>query len=193
MEYPADPTKILQAQLSSLRFDEKLRLAILRSFGVGFSLGHHSFFPKRFMKISVQIFEFAKSLPVIPRSLIIGATSCLLPCGWLYTFGFLAISTANPITGGLVLFAFWLGTVPAMFFFVVGMDRVFDRFKKRIPLAMASLVVGLGCYMMYFRAPVQLEEMSFAKQPAEIEYVDQANEIELPCCEPLHRFEGDQK
>ncbi len=45
---------------------------------------------------------------------LIGASSALLPCGWLHTFVIAAITTAKPSEGALTLLLFWLGTLPAL-------------------------------------------------------------------------------
>ena len=44
----------------------------------------------------------------------IGLVTTLLPCGWLYTFVALALAAANPLNACLIMFAFWLGTLPVM-------------------------------------------------------------------------------
>ncbi|OHB74110.1 MAG: hypothetical protein A2W17_03375 [Planctomycetes bacterium RBG_16_41_13] len=45
---------------------------------------------------------------------LIGVLSPLLPCGWLYGFILIAVATHNPLWGGILLFSFWLGTIPAL-------------------------------------------------------------------------------
>lgn len=44
----------------------------------------------------------------------IGLFTGLFPCGWLYTFLLAAATTKNPISGGLVMFLFCLGNIPAL-------------------------------------------------------------------------------
>lgn len=48
------------------------------------------------------------------RAPLVGLTSVLLPCGWLYTFVLAAATTGSLPLGTLVLFFFWLGTLPAL-------------------------------------------------------------------------------
>ena len=43
-----------------------------------------------------------------------GFLTAFLPCGWLHSFILGAIATQNALSGGLFLFAFWLGTLPAL-------------------------------------------------------------------------------
>lgn len=44
----------------------------------------------------------------------VGFFSGFLPCGWLYTFILAAITTQNFLIGGVMLFFFWMGTVPIL-------------------------------------------------------------------------------
>ncbi len=44
----------------------------------------------------------------------LGALVGLLPCGLTYTIAIAAASTLSPLRGALVLFVFWLGTVPGL-------------------------------------------------------------------------------
>ena len=55
-------------------------------------------------------------LPVTsaPRALGLGLLWGWLPCGLVYSVLLLAATTANAVTGGLVMLAFGLGTMPAM-------------------------------------------------------------------------------
>lgn len=45
---------------------------------------------------------------------LMGLCSTLLPCGFLYSFVFAAGSTGHPATAALLMFGFWLGTVPML-------------------------------------------------------------------------------
>lgn len=44
----------------------------------------------------------------------VGLASALLPCGWLYTFVLAAVASGGTLQGISILFAFWLGTLPAL-------------------------------------------------------------------------------
>jgi sulfite exporter TauE/SafE len=87
------------------------------------------------------------------RSYMIGTLTGLLPCGWLWAFVIAAAGTGSPITGGLTMFAFWLGTVPAM----VGLLRVtgplLARVRARMPAitAVALIAIGLGTLALRWR------------------------------------------
>ena len=53
--------------------------------------------------------------PVLSSGLT-GFMSVFLPCGHLYTFAIGATATGSALGGGAMMFAFWLGTLPALGF-----------------------------------------------------------------------------
>jgi uncharacterized protein len=87
------------------------------------------------------------------RSFLIGTLTGLLPCGWLWAFVIAAAGTGSPLFGAATMFAFWLGTVPAM----VGLLRVtgplLARVRARMPAitAIALIVIGLGTLALRWR------------------------------------------
>lgn len=58
----------------------------------------------------------------------IGILSALLPCGVLYPAYAASFATGSAITGGLVMFTFYLGTVPAL----TGLSLVMGKIRKHI-------------------------------------------------------------
>ncbi len=87
------------------------------------------------------------------RAFAIGTLPGLLPCGWLWAFVIAAAGTGSVLAGALTMFAFWLGTVPAM----VGLLRVtgplLARVRARMPAvtAVALIAVGLGTLALRWR------------------------------------------
>lgn len=67
---------------------------------------HFSFLPKFVLS---WIFKRAGK-----RSGLVGLLTAFLPCGWLHTFLLAAMTTQSLIQGAGLLFAFWLGTLPAL-------------------------------------------------------------------------------
>ena len=55
-------------------------------------------------------------LPPVVASAVTGLMSVFLPCGHLYTFALAAAATGSVWRGGALMFAFWLGTLPALGF-----------------------------------------------------------------------------
>lgn len=82
----------------------------------------------------------------VKRSYWIGTLTGLLPCGWLWAFVIAAAGTASVAAGALTMFAFWLGTVPAMTGMLAFSGPLIARIRARMPTvtAIALVVVGLG-------------------------------------------------
>lgn len=137
-------------------------------------------------------------LPVAIRPLAIGVISTLLPCGWLYLFVLVAASTSTPTDASIVMGAFWLGTLPALSIFVMGMLGSFGLspfFRKGSPIFIATLLLISGAYTASGRALVKLTpdqfsaESSKAKQETSTEpatLLKILSKSPLPCCEHTH-------
>jgi sulfite exporter TauE/SafE len=82
--------------------------------------------------------------PPVVRAALTGFVTPLVPCGWLYTFVLTAGGTGRPLAGGLVMAAFWIGTVPMMLGVGFGRQRTIGPLARRLPLAGATLVFVLG-------------------------------------------------
>jgi uncharacterized protein len=89
---------------------------------------HFSWFPRRWMSA-----VYGKG-----GSFGTGLLTAALPCGWLQTFVLAAVATQAPLRGGVLLFCFWLGTLPAL----VSMPFI-SRIAFRPALARAPRLVGM--------------------------------------------------
>ena len=78
------------------------------------------------------------------RAALLGGSSALLPCGFLYAFALAGAATGSPWGGALVLGALWLGNLPALLGFGWLMSGVLSRLKRSIPLLSAASVFALG-------------------------------------------------
>lgn len=87
------------------------------------------------------------------RAWLIGTLTGLLPCGWLWAFVIAAAGTGSPVGGGLVMLAFWLGTVPAMVGVLRFAGPVIARVRARMPAvtAAALILIGLGTLALRWR------------------------------------------
>jgi uncharacterized protein len=74
------------------------------------------------------------------RAWLVGVLTGLLPCGWLWAFVVSAAGTGSALLGALLMFAFWLGTVPAM----TGVLVLGGWIKRRMPLVTAGVLIVLG-------------------------------------------------
>jgi sulfite exporter TauE/SafE len=82
--------------------------------------------------------------PPAARAAAIGALSGLLPCGWLYAYVTVAAGTGSPLTGMLVMLAFWLGTVPMLAGVGVAARGLMAPLGRRLPMATAVLMMLFG-------------------------------------------------
>ncbi|CAN5423659.1 sulfite exporter TauE/SafE family protein [soil metagenome] len=78
------------------------------------------------------------------RMLLLGLITGLLPCGWLWAFAIAAAGTGSPLVGALVMFAFWLGTAPAMIGIVGLAGPLVARLRARLPLVTSLALIALG-------------------------------------------------
>jgi sulfite exporter TauE/SafE len=90
--------------------------------------------------------ERVRDRPPIIRAAVTGLVTTLLPCGWLYAFTVTAAGTGTPLRSMLVMFVFWLGTLPMMVAVGLSARRFFGPWRQRLPLVSASLLVMLGLF-----------------------------------------------
>jgi len=118
-------------------------LTLLRYRGV--SLPHVGL-PAFLQRLVVLGQRAAVELRPLPRSLAIGLLTALLPCGWLYAFAIIAAGAGSAGWGAAVMVAFWAGTVPVLVSLGVGVQALTGALGRRLPLATALILVGLGLY-----------------------------------------------
>lgn len=76
-------------------------------------------------------------------ALLMGVLTGFLPCGWLYSFIVLAISSGGPAHGALMLLVFGLGTLPLLVTFGTSF-RVLIQKLGMAPLRVTSFLLILG-------------------------------------------------
>jgi sulfite exporter TauE/SafE len=84
----------------------------------------HGLFPKLAQNFGHYLGRFPEDIQLALKSFFAGAASGFLPCGWLYSFVILAITTQSAILGATLLLAFWLGTLPALVGLSYGAGRL---------------------------------------------------------------------
>jgi uncharacterized protein len=102
----------------------------------------------------VALARRARQQPPIARAALLGLSSALLPCGWLYAFAVLAAGTGSAPRGALLLAAFWSGTLPALLGLGLGLQRLTQRWRAQLPRLSAVLLLALGVYTVVQRWPV---------------------------------------
>lgn len=108
--------------------------------------------PSRWSRMVSRVLGWSRRLPARRRALFVGLGTGLLPCGWLYGFAALAGGTASPWQGALVMAAFWLGTVPAMFGAGLGFESAARWLGPKLPMLMPALVLALGLVSLTHRS-----------------------------------------
>lgn len=102
----------------------------------------------------VALVRRARQQPPLARAALLGLSSALLPCGWLYAFAVLAAGTGSAGRGALLLAAFWSGTLPALLGLGLGVQRLTQRWRAQVPRLSALLMLALGAYTVFQRWPV---------------------------------------
>lgn len=98
----------------------------------------------RLPPVATRLLVAAARRPPFARALLLGGASALLPCGFLYAFALAAAATGNPLDGGLVMAALWLGNLPALLGFGLVFAGAISRLRRHIPLLSAATVFALG-------------------------------------------------
>lgn len=125
----------------------------------------------------------ALQLPPRSRALAIGALSGLLPCGWLWAFVLTAGGTGEPLLGGLVMAAFWLGTVPALTAIVFGARFGLARLAGRLPRAVPVLVLLMSFLFLSERLTVDAGMVAASTEAASVSAFDgQVTAAPAACC-----------
>jgi len=104
----------------------------------------------------VALARSARQRPPLVRAALLGLSSALLPCGWLYAFVVLAAGAGSPARGALLLAAFWSGTLPALLGLGLGVQRLTQRWRAQLPRLSALLLLSLGAYNLATRWPAAL-------------------------------------
>ncbi len=124
---------------------------------------------QRLQGFFVALAERAQRRPPIWRATALGLSSALLPCGWLYAFVLLAAATGSWIAGAGLLAAFWSGTVPALLGLGVGLRRLSEPLRARLPRLSAALVLLVCAFNVMSRWPAASAGEPGSRGPAAAE------------------------
>ncbi|MDD5202475.1 MAG: sulfite exporter TauE/SafE family protein [Sulfurimonas sp.] len=81
---------------------------------------------------------------------VLGMLNGLLPCGFVYFFAITAASTADPLSGALVMIIFGLSTIPAMFGLGFLTSLASAMSFRNMMMSLSSIAVILyGVYTIY--------------------------------------------
>ena len=109
----------------------------------------------RLGKLSLRLMTRIRARRPATRGLLVGLSSTLLPCGWLYAFAVAAAGTGSTLSGMWVMLAFWSGTVPLLVGLGVGVHSLTHRLRRHVPIlsAIALLAVGVAGVFGRLNAP----------------------------------------
>ena len=85
-------------------------------------------------------------LNIYLRSLLLGIINGFAPCGWLYVFVLASITLKNSYHGALLMFFFWLGTVPSLTFLSYLSNRVFNFLPRNITRIAGLILLFIGLF-----------------------------------------------
>ncbi|MEM8873562.1 MAG: sulfite exporter TauE/SafE family protein [Planctomycetota bacterium] len=126
----------------------------------------------------------ALRLPPLRRASLIGLSTPLLPCGWLYAFVVTAAGTGSVLGAMVVMAAFWAGTLPALVGLGVGLQTLLGATGKRLPTVTALLLIAVGIWTLVGRSGLDAQAIAAGVTPTEATseiVVPDADDVPL-CC-----------
>lgn len=85
-------------------------------------------------------------LNVYIRSVLLGIINGFAPCGWLYIFVLASITLKNSYHGALLMFFFWLGTVPSLTFLSYISKMMLDFLPGNITRVAGLILLFVGLF-----------------------------------------------
>ncbi|HEX5101529.1 MAG TPA: sulfite exporter TauE/SafE family protein [Polyangiaceae bacterium] len=134
--------------------------------------------PRREKSLLGRALGWLGRFPPVPRALLLGLSTTLVPCGWLYAFVATAAGTGDVASALGVMFVFWLGTLPALVAAGVGLRGLFARLGARARTVSAVLIAVSGVVLLGVRVEAP-------KQPVRSASAASTGATLAPC--PFHR------
>ncbi len=103
-----------------------------------------SFLPERLVQL--------KRKDAVTKAAVLGLTTPLLPCGTLYAFVTLSAGAGGPLEGALVMFVFFLGTLPGLLGLGALSAHIGRFLGARLPRVMGAVLVMVGLFGIYERS-----------------------------------------
>ncbi|QDV74145.1 sulfite exporter TauE/SafE family protein [Botrimarina mediterranea] len=135
-------------------------IARLRKWKIGLAKFGHWRPPAAWVRLVQRGQRFAARQAALPRAMVIGLLTTLLPCGWLYAFVVTAAGSGGPIQGALVMATFWVGTLPVLLSLGVGVRQLAGVLGERLPIATAAALVAVGCVTLSGRMTLSAENLA---------------------------------
>lgn len=122
--------------------------------------------PEKWQRLAGTALVTLREQRVAIRAFATGLLTTFLPCGWLYVFVATAGGTGSIVGGMIVMFAFWLGTVPALTFVAFGARGVLAPIARHLPAVSAAVVLAIGLLTLAGRVSHTVPHVSVAQTPA---------------------------
>ncbi len=119
--------------------------------------------PEWISRIVAGIHRRALRLAPPQRAAAIGLASVLLPCGWLWAFAAVAAGTGVWWQGGIVMVAFWIGTVPVLAALGAGIASIGGARRRWITAVAGAAMVAVGVHTAFVRAPLAERALTAAR------------------------------
>jgi uncharacterized protein len=118
------------------------------------------------------------------RALALGIITTLMPCGWLYAFTITAAGTAHPVWGAITMLVFWMGSIPLLTAFAVGIQKLPGRLRTATPYLTAIILIATGYMTMMRRANAHFDSVPSSQIQATdpIVQVQALTSHEPACC-----------
>lgn len=91
--------------------------------------------------------KYSGSKVVFPA--LLGLTTTLLPCGWLYGFLLIASTSASAPAAAVTMSLFWLGSIPALSLSTVICRALGQMANRYMPLITGILLIAAGFFSLY--------------------------------------------
>jgi sulfite exporter TauE/SafE len=92
-----------------------------------------------------------RTQPAVVRALVLGLSTTLVPCGWLYAFVAFAAATGSALGGAWLMSAFWLGSLPVLLGLGVSVQAISRRFARYLPRVRSLAILGVGAATLLTR------------------------------------------
>ena len=164
-------------------------VSLLRTLGVRVSIMR---LPAWMTRVVTAANRRAFAMSSLPRALVLGLSTTLLPCGWLYTFAFVAAGTGSAGSGAMVMTVFWLGTVPALVSIGAATQWLTRRTGRLVPVAASVAMIVVGMMTVVGRSQLSVAGMLGRIQTTQgSSSGDVVVEEVPPCCRSGQEVEED--
>lgn len=117
--------------------------------------------PSRLHHLYQKLFgHFLKLKKNCLRSYLLGFLSILLPCGLLYAVFSLMFTLDNILQGIIIIFFFWLGTLPAMTFAPTLINKLIRPIYNQFPRFSSALLIFIGVITISYRVHLSISGLN---------------------------------